>query len=81
MANEATIQSNLQIRIVDSTTSVLQLQYKSNPVQFLGNVSVVGGPSPGVMTVTPNGTDVDLSKLSHPGYVRFMNQDATRRMT
>lgn len=77
MANEATIQSNLQIRIVDPTTSVLQLQYKSNPAQFLGNVSVVGGPSPGVMTVTPNGTDVDLSKLSHPGYVRFMNQDAT----
>jgi len=77
MSNEAQIRSSLQIRIVDPTTNVLQIQYTSNPVQFQGNVSVAKGPSPGLVSVTPNGTDVDLSKLTEPGYVRMMNQDAT----
>lgn len=77
MSQEATIRSSLQIRIVDSTTSVVQMQYQSNPSQFLGDVSAAKGPSPGLVSVTPNGTDVDLSKLTEPGYVRMMNQDAT----
>jgi len=77
MSNEAQIRSSLQIRIVDPTTNVLQMQYTSNPAQFQGNVSVAKGPSPGLVSVTPNGTDVDLSKLTEPGYVRMMNQDAT----
>lgn len=76
MSQEVTVRSFLQIRIVDATTSVLQMQYQSSPSQFLGNLSTAKGPSPGSMQVTPNGTDVDLSKLTRPGYVRFMNQDA-----
>ena len=76
MSQEVTVRSMLQVRIVDSTTGVLQMQYQSNPSQFLGNLSTAKGPSPGAVQVTPNGTDVDLSKLTRPGYVRFMNQDA-----
>lgn len=76
MSQEVTVRSLLQVRIVDPTTNILTLQYQSNPSQFLGNLSTAKGPIPGSVNVTPNGTDVDLSKLSRPGYVRFMNQDA-----
>ncbi len=77
MANEAQIRSGLSIRITDTTTNLVLQEYRSNPVVFLANVSTTGGPCPGMVSVSTNGTDVDLSKLAKPGLCRIMNLDPT----
>lgn len=70
MANEARLQVSLQIR--NGTQN-----YQSRPSAFAADVSSPGGPSPGQITATEEGTDVDLSELTTPGLCRIMNLDAT----
>lgn len=66
MANEARVNSGLQITLGE-------LQYRSNPTAFLADVSGSGGPTPGTITVTNAGTDVDLSEITTPGLCRIQN--------
>ena len=73
MANEATIRSSLQIKVGN-------LDYRSNPTSFQADVSVAQGPTPGLVTVTTDGVDVDLSELTIPGLCRVMNLDDTNFM-
>lgn len=68
MSNEATIQSSLIIRSG-------KLDYRSQPGSFQADVSTAKGPTPGAITVSTAGTDVDLSELANPSLVRVMNLD------
>jgi len=70
MSNEATVQSSLRI-------SKGNLKYQSQPSQFQADVSVGNGPTPGAVTVSKFGTDINLSQLAAPGLCRLMNLDAT----
>lgn len=70
MADEATINSGLQIFTGN-------LQYQSRPTAFKADVTGAFGPTPGAITVTTTGTDVDLSKLTSPGLCWVQNTDAT----
>lgn len=76
MANEASVRTGLNLRKVSSDGTITLLSYN-----FSGafSVTVVGtkGPTPGAITVTAAGTDVDLSQLTTPGLVVFKNLDAT----
>lgn len=66
MADEATLNISLQI-------TKDNLQYRSNPTGFKADVSGNSGPTPGTITVTQAGTDVDLSELTTPGLCRIQN--------
>ena len=68
MANEATVLSSLQI-------TVGNLSYQSLPASFQADVTGVKGPTPGAITATLEGTDIDLSQLTVPGLCRIMNLD------
>lgn len=68
MAREATINSQLVI-------AKDNLQIRSFPTSFVGDVEVAKGPSPGAITATIYGTIVDLSQLSTPGYYVISNRD------
>ena len=68
MSDEATIRSSLEI--VNGN-----LQYRSYPTDFNGDVTGNKGPSPGALTVTVYGESVTFSELTTPGYCRIMNQD------
>ena len=70
MANEATVQSSLQIKSGN-------LEYNSRPSGFKADINTAKGPTPGAITVTDDGTDVDLSELTTPGLCRLMNLDAS----
>jgi hypothetical protein len=70
MANEARIQSSLQIR----TGSI---DYRSTPTAFSADVSGTMGPTPGAFAVSEAGTDVDLSQLDTPGLAKITNIGAT----
>ena len=76
MADEARLNSSLQIRKADSTGTV-QIEYRSQPTSFTADVSAVQGPTPGSFLVSTAGTDVDLTALTIPGLARFQNQDDT----
>ena len=75
MADEATIRSSITILKRDAN-GVIQLQYVSQPQAFTADVSGAKGPTPGSITATVAGTDIDLSELTTPGLCRIMNQDA-----
>lgn len=75
MANEATIRSALQIRKVDGVTTLME--YNSQPSAFQADVDGTKGPTPGAITVTTSGTNVDLTELTTPGLCRIMNMDTT----
>lgn len=77
MADEARVQCSLGIRKVDSATGVVQLDYQSRPTAFTVDVSGAKGPSPGAVSISLSGTDIDLSQLTLPGLVAFQNLDAT----
>lgn len=62
MANEARITISLQIRVG-------QLSFQSQPTTYLADVSAAKGPTPGFLTVSTTGLDVDLSELTQPGLV------------
>lgn len=75
MSNEANISSGLSIRKLSG--SVTLLDYRSAPAQFNADVDGTKGPTPGAITVSTAGTNLDLSELTTPGFVRISNQDAT----
>lgn len=68
MSDEATVNISLQI-------NKGKLQFQSRPTAFKMDVSVAKGPTPGAITVTTVGTDIDLSQLTTPGLCRLMNLD------
>lgn len=68
MADEAQIRSSLQIEVG-------KLEYQSKPTAFKADVSVAGGPTPGTILCTTDGTDVSLSELTIPGLCRIQNLD------
>lgn len=73
MASEANVRSSLIIAIPANN-----LKYQSNPTDFQENVSVANGPSPGAVSVSVTGTNIDLSQLSHPGLCYVQNlEDAS----
>lgn len=74
MADEARIVSSLQIKVG-------KIDYRSSPTAFTADVSAQKGPSPGAITVSPSGTDVDLSQLDDPGLCRIMNIDDDNYVT
>lgn len=76
MSAEAKVQNSLQIRKTDSTTNVVQVDYQSRPTSFTVDVSGAKGPLPGSVSISASGTDIDLSQLTSPGMVHFMNQSA-----
>ncbi len=66
MANEATVTASL---------SVLKgnINYRSSPTTFLGDITGTAGPTPGLVIATAIGTDLDLSLLNNPGYATIHN--------
>lgn len=74
MANEAQVVCGLQI-VKD------YLNYYSQPQSFSADIDAGKGPSPGAITATVIGTDVDLSNLTQPGLCRLHNQDLTNYVT
>lgn len=74
MANEATIQSSLAI-------TKDNLSYRTAAASFRADVTGTKGPSPGAITVSVSGTDVDLSQLTRPGLCYLKNLDSTNYVT
>ena len=70
MANEVRVTAGLLV-------NKPPLSYQSLPQSWQGNLSVARGPSPGVIKATYQGTNVDFSQLTLPGYGRIMNLDPT----
>lgn len=72
MPNEASIRTSLQILKG-------KLDYQSRPTTFTTNIDAANpsGPSPGAITISVLGTDVDLSELNNPSLCRIQNLDAT----
>jgi len=75
MANEAQINSSLTIRKLSG--SIALIDYVSRPTAFSADVTGTKGPTPGAVTISTSGTDIDLTGLTTPGLVRLHNQDAT----
>jgi hypothetical protein len=69
MANEATVRVSLSVR---SGATPL---YQSTPSGFSADMAAPKGPSPGAITVTTAGVDVDLAELSIPGLCFLHNTD------
>lgn len=74
MGNEGTIRSSLAIKQGKT-------DYSSQPTSFRVDVSEGSGPTPGAITVSIAGTDVDLSELATPGLCRIQNLDASNYVT
>ena len=74
MVDEAQIRSSLQITVGNDT------QYRSAPTAFNANVPVFKGPTPGLISVTTAGVDVDLSLLTTPGLAFIQNLDGSNFM-
>ncbi len=69
MANEATITSSLVLKKGN-------VEYRSAPSSFKSDVTLEAGPSPGKITATIAGVDVDLTEVtSLGGLCRIQNQD------
>lgn len=73
MANEARITNSLNIVVGN-------LNYQSRPTSFTADVSVGKGPTPGLISASLTGTDVDLSLLDRPGLCWIQNLDTTNRV-
>lgn len=71
MANEIRINISLQIKKGNLT-------FQSNPTAFLDTMSGdAAAPSPGRITVSEQGTDINLSAVGTPGWALFRNLDDT----
>jgi hypothetical protein len=70
MADEASVRSSLNVNKGN-------VQYRSYPTDFTADMTGSKGPTPGSITVTGEGTDVDLSELTTPGFCRVINQGDT----
>lgn len=77
MSNEARVTSVLTIQKRDSTTGLLQIDYRHGGGSFTADVDGLLGPTPGAFLVSVSGTDVDLSRLTTPGLARIQNMDVT----
>lgn len=75
MANEATVNSSLQVRKVSGSTVLLD--YQSRPSAFKATVNGTKGPYPGSLSVPTTGKLVYFDQLTTPGLCRLMNCDAT----
>ncbi len=71
MANEVTIRSSLTVRKLSGSTVLLQ--YQSQPSAYLADMDGTFGPSPGALQVDNDGTDVDLSQFTTPGFCYIQN--------
>lgn len=74
MSSEATVRVSLNIT-KDS------FSHQTQPTGFNADVAVGFGPSPGALTVSVSGTDVDLSALAAPGLCFVQNLDAANPVT
>lgn len=70
MASEATVRVSLAIRADN-------INYPGGQGAFTADVTGRKGPTPGAFTATTDGTDVDLSQLTTPGWAHVKNLDAT----
>lgn len=70
MAQEAVVSSSLRINKDN-------LQWNPQPANFIADVLGTKGPTPGCITATTAGTDVDLSQLGDPGLCTIRNLDST----
>lgn len=77
MADEATVNATLTIQKQNDDGTRILIDYDSRPASFTADVDGTKGPSPGSITVSTDGTDVDFSELTEPGLCRLMNQDDT----
>lgn len=80
MSREVSIQSNLQVNVIDAGTGINVLRYNALPNSFVGNLPTVKGPSPGALLATLQGVKV-VFQLTKPGYCRFMNNDPINFVT
>lgn len=70
MANEIAIRVSMTVRNGN-------IDYSSRPTAFNVTQSVAEGPTPGMVLVSEDGTDIDLSQLTTPGWTRFQNYSTT----
>lgn len=70
MANEAQIRASLNVKIGN-------LDYRSSPTSFNATASVAKGPTPGGLTISTLGENIDLSELTTPGLCRIHNLSPT----
>lgn len=75
MSSEATVRCSLRIR--KTSSDITLIDYNSQPSAFVTDVDGTKGPTPGAISASIYGTDVDLSQLTVPGLCRIMNQDDT----
>ena len=68
MACEIDIRMSLRIRKD-------KLDYQSNPTGFTDDLTGTKGPTPGAIAVSTQGTNVDLSQLTTPGWCWLQNLD------
>lgn len=72
MANEGQVRNSLTVLKTDGSGKTI-LDYRSNPTAYTVDVTGSKGPTPGAITVSTAGTDVDLSELTTPGLCRIAN--------
>jgi hypothetical protein len=77
VANEARITLSLIIR----KTSGGSLAYQPPAASFTADVNGNKGPTPGALTVTTTGVNVDLSGLTYKGFCRVSNIEDTTATT
>ena len=70
MANEVSVQAAI-------TIASGNLNYRSNPTSFTADLTGAFGPTPGALTISTDGEDIDLSELTSPGWCIIRNIDAT----
>lgn len=70
MSNEARVTGSLRIRKGNT-------DYQSRPTAFAADVAGTKGPSPGTITITTTGTDINLSQVGLPGLCYIQNLDET----
>lgn len=79
MSNEARMPGGVQIRKTSGTVVLLDHRPAFNPYNV--DVSAVNGPSPGAVTVTTSGTDIDLSQITEPGLCEIVNRSSDQLVT
>lgn len=74
MADEARIQSSLQITKRSEDGAIVFIDHQTRPAAFTADVTGSSGPYGGTRTVTETGEAVDLTDVGTPGLCRIMNQ-------
>jgi len=85
MAQEATLRLSLQIlktsQPAGATEALKLIDYQSRPTDFRMDVNGTKGPTPGALTATPTGVDVDFSQLVSPALTFIKNLDSTNEVS